>query len=412
MKLFKTSFVIMAAFVMAIALSGYADAFHSGGVAECGGCHSMHSPAPGGVYLLVGTDQSSACLTCHENAADTGPSSYRISTADASLGAGQAPLQRTPGGDFGWLKKTYTWVVRGNLNTEDGATHGHNIIAVDKNYTADTHNTSAPGGVFPSNQLSCVSCHDPHGKYRRNTAGTISTTGLPIKTSGSYNATGNEPSATEAVGVYRLLAGAGYTKDGVTFNGVPAAKVPSTYNKSEALTQTRVAYGVASTGGHSTWGNWCGTCHSAMHSSGNYVHPVDQNLGSAIKTIYDTYVKTGDMTGSNATAFLSLVPFAPNTNSYSSLAGLSGNAATSAGPSTSDQVTCVSCHRAHASGAEYMLRWNNESTFITVNGAYATDPSNGRGRTAAEWQAAYYDRPATTWATFQRGLCNKCHAKD
>ncbi len=40
-------------------------AFHSGGVAECAGCHSMHAPKAGGSFLLVGTDSSSTCLTCH-----------------------------------------------------------------------------------------------------------------------------------------------------------------------------------------------------------------------------------------------------------------------------------------------------------------------------------------------------------
>ncbi len=412
MKLFKTSLVIMAAFVMAIALSGYADAFHAGGVAECGGCHSMHSPAAGGSFLLIGTDQSSTCLSCH---GQSGQSSYHIATPDADMPAGSAPYNETPGGDFGWIKKTYTFVVRGTTNTEEGDTHGHNIVAADKGYTADATNTTAPGGSFPAANLACNSCHDPHGKYRRLNTGAVATTGAPIFTSGSYNGTGNEPTATAAVGVFRLLAGSGYTKSGVTYPGVPAAKVPSTYNASEASTQTRVAYGVANTNGHATWGNWCGTCHPGMHSSGNYVHPVDQNLGSTIKGIYDSYVKSGDATGTNATAFTSLVPFATNSSNYTTLAGLAGRAATSAGPDTADQVMCLSCHRAHASGAEFGLRWNQESTFITVNGAYpdtATDPGNARGKTSAEVQKMYYDRPATTFATYQRVLCNKCHAQD
>ena len=45
-------------------------AFHSGGVAECGGCHSMHSPNPAGTSLLTGSDPSSTCLSCHERAGD------------------------------------------------------------------------------------------------------------------------------------------------------------------------------------------------------------------------------------------------------------------------------------------------------------------------------------------------------
>src|SRR3990172_9398629 len=141
-------FVFLAAAVLALGLGGTAYAFHSGGVAECVGCHSMHSPAAGGTFLLVGTDASSTCLTCHQNAADTGPSSYHVSTAPGSLGSGQAPLQRTPGGDFGWLKKTYNFTVRGTTTTENGATHGHNIIASDFGYVVDPVNSAAPGGTF------------------------------------------------------------------------------------------------------------------------------------------------------------------------------------------------------------------------------------------------------------------------
>ena len=63
---------------------GQAYAFHSGGVAECGGCHEMHNAASAS-FLLVATDASSTCLSCHEHAGDTGPSSYHISTAAADL---------------------------------------------------------------------------------------------------------------------------------------------------------------------------------------------------------------------------------------------------------------------------------------------------------------------------------------
>ncbi|MEW6289050.1 MAG: cytochrome C [Thermodesulfobacteriota bacterium] len=404
--------------LLTLGFTGSAFAFHSGGVAECGGCHSMHSPAAGGTFLLVGTDQSSTCLSCHEHAGDTGPSSYHISTADADMPAGVAPLQRTPGGDFGWLKKTYNFTVRGTANIEEGQTHGHNIIAVDKGYAADTVNSVAPGGTFPANQLACNSCHDPHGKYRRLADGTISKTGAPIVGSGSYD-TSAVPAAGSAVGVYRLLAGAGYTKDGVTYNGVPAAKVPSSYNRTEASTQTRTSYGVATTGGHATWSNWCSTCHPNMHSSGNMVHPVDQGLGSTVATLYGQYVKSGDMTGAAATSFQSLAPFAQNTSDYTALAATAkNNDSQLGGPGGSDQVMCLSCHRAHASGFEYMLRWNNEGEFITYNGSWPgtdstpTVPQFARGRVAAETQAAYYDRPATAFATYQRVLCNKCHAQD
>ncbi|MBE0568707.1 MAG: cytochrome C [Deltaproteobacteria bacterium] len=411
MKVVKVTLLAVLVALVAVGVSTTAYSFHSGGVAECGGCHSMHSPAAGGSFLLVGSDQSSACLTCHEGPTLSG---YHVSTSPSALGAGQAPVNRTPGGDFGWLKKDYTFAIRGSVVNESGATHGHNIIADDFLYTIDPENATAPGGTFPSAQLACNSCHDPHGQYRRLTGNIISKTGAPIMASGSYNGAGNEPTATEAVGVYRLLAGAGYTKDGVTFLGVPAAKVPSSYNRTEASTQTRVAYGVNTASGHVNWGTWCSTCHPGMHSSGNYVHPNDESLGSTIASLYNSYVKTGDATGDIATSFSSLNPFA-TAGDYAALATASG---TTTGPGTSDQVMCLSCHRAHASGFEYMLRWEQEYEFITKAGTYGgtdvtpTDNALSRGRTNAEKVASYYDRPATVFATYQRVLCNKCHAKD
>ncbi len=414
MKAVRYGFLVLVAVVAVAGMSGTAYAFHSGGVAECGGCHSMHSPAPGGSYLLIGTDQSSTCLSCHE----ASPGSYHISTPETTLAPGVPPTQMTPGGDFAWLKKTYTFVVRGNTVTEEGETHGHNIIANDFNFVQASE-AAAPGGTFPTSQLACNSCHDPHGQYRRLANGTISKTGGPIYSSGSYGA---QPTATEAVGVYRLLAGAGYTKDGVTFNGVPAAVVPSTYNRAETVTQTRAAYGVATTGGQITWGNWCGTCHPGMHSSGNYVHPIDEGLGSTIASIYNNYVKTGDNTGvftaDPGGPYSSLTPFAENTDDYTVLAAHAKNDNSYlTGPGSTDQVMCLSCHRAHASGWEFGLRWNMEGEFMTYNGLYpGTD--NGapvqfaRGRLAVETARAYYDRPVTAFATYQRVLCNKCHNKD
>jgi predicted CXXCH cytochrome family protein len=420
MKIVKVTLFAMLAALVAVGVSTTAYSFHSGGVAECEGCHSMHSPVSTS-FLLVGTDQSSACLTCHE-----GPtlSSYHVSTT-GTMSAAAFPANMTPGGDFAWLKRTYTF---GTSGIEEGRTHGHNIVAADFGYVADDNNLVAPGGgTFPATQLGCSSCHDPHGQFRRLQTGAIAKTGAPIKASGSYdNVTANEPTATEAVGVYRLLAGNGYTTSTsgvIGYTGVPAAKVPGTYNRSEAATQTRVAYGVSTASGHTSWSNWCATCHPDMHSSGNIVHPVDQGLGATVAGLYGQYVKSGDMTGTPATSYLSLAPFASMSADYTVLAGLAKNDDSAlGGPASSDQVMCLSCHRAHASGFVEMLRFDQGYEFTTKGGQYVGSdnpevtgsraPNQHRGRTNAEWQRAYYERPATNFATYQRVLCNKCHAKD
>ena len=56
-----------------------------------------------------------------------------------------------------------------------------------------------------------------------------------------------------------------------------------------------------------------------------------------------------------------------------------------------------------------MLRWYMGSEFVTEEGDYVME---SRGRTVSEAAAVYYDRPATQFATYQRVLCNKCHAQD
>ncbi len=412
--------ILAAAAIFSLATAGSPQAFHSGGVAECTGCHSMHSPKAGGSYLLIGTDPSSTCLSCHMVPGNLTPSSYHIATADADMGAGKSPIQRTPGGDFGWLRKSYTMTIRSVTSTEYGQTHGHNIVAADTPFVADPDNVTAPGGTFASANLGCESCHDPHGGVRRLSTGVyanvIHTPGAnnaPVIGSGSYNNSA-APAAGQAVGAYRLLRGLGDSSQGVVFSGVAIAIAPSTYNQSEATNQVRVAYGAS---GINTWGNWCATCHPGMHSSGNYVHPIDQSLSDAVANNYNAYVKSGDLTGSASTSFTSLVPFAENTGDIPTLQAHATNTNSYRnGPGSSDKVMCLSCHRAHASGWPEALRWNMEGEFMIYQGLYpGTDnaaSSYARGRLAVETQAAYYDRPVTAFATYQRVLCNKCHAKD
>jgi hypothetical protein len=325
----------------------------------------------------------------------------------------------TPGGDFGWLKKDYVWNPGWAPQSEDGDTHGHNIIAADFNYLADASNTSTPGGgsIDPTD-LACSSCHDQHSKLRRtDSTGTIVTTGAPIVDSGSY---GRQPITGEAVGVYRLLRGTGSDAGtgGVNYTVPPMAAItPGSYNRSEAVTDTRVAYGAGVS-------DWCATCHPDMHTdSGNLVHPVDQNLFSTIAGNYNSYVGSGDTSGSIGTAYDSLIPFAfDNSTDYAALAlQANSDGSFTDGPASTDRVMCLTCHRAHASGWEYSGRWDLEKELIIVDGEWpGTDatsteaalPTWAKGRSVLERTTAYNDKPATRYATYQRSLCNKCHLKD
>jgi hypothetical protein len=338
------------------------------------------------------------------------------------------PKQLTPGGDFGWLKKSYSWRVSESdltIYTSPGDRHGHNIVAADFLYVADATNSSAPGGNYPANTFSCISCHDPHGKYRRNSDGSIATTGKPIAGGGSF-VSSQDPSTNAAVGVYRLLGGKNYQPRSLAgpyqfVNDPPAAVAPDSPNRAEDITQTRVAYG-------SGMSEWCRNCHPNMHTPAapgptNLVHAA----GSAAKFVqpyldnYNRYISAGNILSmpDPLSSYLSLVPFEEGTTDYADLKAHAKTDDTNlAGPDGASQVMCLSCHRAHASGWDNITRWNAVTSLIVSNGTVSTGSyaqegqayqPYGQGRTETEALRAYYNRPETKFSPMQDTLCNKCH---
>jgi hypothetical protein len=410
-----------------------ADAFHDGSVGECDGCHTMHNSSGGqsmsvnalppfmaNPYLLQGSDSSSVCLKCHQQSGDFGPATYHVSTPSVEMPPGVPPKQLSPAGDFGWLKKSFSWLpaLGQPLGKSDGERHGHNIRSNDFGYAQDTTKSSAPGGSYPSLSLNCISCHDPHGKYRRNQDGTIRTSGQPVKGAGSYD-TSPDPDAFAAVGTYRLLGGAGYfsRSAGSSFSFIhnpPAAVAPEIYNRAENATVTRVAYGAGMS-------DWCRNCHTNMHDDvypTPLKHATSGPLGATLINNYNSYVKTGDVSGFEATSYWSLVPFEIGSSSYPLLKQIVTNTPAK-GPNSADgiaTVMCLTCHRAHASGWDSATRWNTKTEYIVYNGRYSEEGSvyqpYGQGRSEIEAQRAYYDTPVSNFAPLQKTLCNKCHVGD
>jgi len=405
-----------------------AEGFHSGGIGDCIGCHAMHRPEAGqggaradNSMSLSGSDPGSTCLKCHQLSGEKRPVAHLIATADEDMPSGSPPAQLTPGGDFGWLKKSYRW---GSGSGEGGGNspgerHGHNIVAIDYRFSPDAGRVTAPGGSFPASRLSCISCHDPHGRYRRSVDGSIGAGGTPIQASGSYY-TSPDPTGDRAVGVYRLLGGKGYMTtlyDGAPFTADPPAAVsPEEYNRPEEGSDTRVAYGKGMS-------EWCANCHPTLlgGSGGGKTHPAGNNVkfSAPVAANYNAYVGSGNLTGNSATSYSSMVPFELGTADYALLKGTaSPTGGQTAGPRTSSNVMCLSCHRAHASGWDHAMRWNMKTKFLVVNGEYpgvddmSVPPRISQGRTRAETRKTFGDRPPTAYATYQRSLCNKCHAKD
>ncbi len=168
-----------------------------------------------------------------------------------------------------------------------------------------------------------------------------------------------------------------------------------------------------------------------MHSAGNYVHPIDQGLGSTIAAEL-RHVRLLGHHDRRRGLLLQLAD--PVRREHQQLHRPQGHARNNnsqlGGPASVDTVMCLSCHRAHASAFPEALRWYEGNEFITradTSTGLAAYPGNDvpgfmtnsqsiytAGRSVAMWTAGYYGRPAAAFGAggFQRQLCNKCHAKD
>ncbi|HEX9051016.1 MAG TPA: cytochrome C [Anaeromyxobacter sp.] len=387
---------------------------------DCDGCHTMHGKdgSPARPFLMASTDPSSTCLVCHSGMS---PATGHV----FSTNVGGPPDNYTPAGDYAWLLRSYTWTgPGGGVVVSAGERHGHSVVAYDFNLPSDTTYTTAPGGTYPSASLSCISCHDPHGRYRVRSDGSFASSGDPIVASGTYGNNPALPPTTQTYGAYRLLAGRGYQprslSGALSFpNDPPVAIAPPAYNHSEALTDVRVAYG-------SGMSEWCANCHGALHTpavtgTSPYLHPsgARAQLGREA-SIYNAYVRTGDLSGTWATGYTSMVPYEEGTTDRALLAShASSNGSYRIGPSGTENVMCLSCHRAHASGWDHALRWNVGADYIVASGQWpgvdsvgaGAKPEIAQGRTRADTRAAMYDRDPSAYASFQTSLCNKCHAK-
>lgn len=391
----KVYLALTTASIMTLGISGSAMAFHDGGVAKCNGCHSMHQsadakPVAGSTansWLMKGSDASSTCLNCHNGTTKGG---YKIATADGSALAA--------GGDFFWMKTSWA----NGRTTSAADNHGHNIVAKDFGFTADADldNAVAPGGTYAATKLGCTSCHDAHGQVQGGTKQGQK----PIEASGSYGAVPSTPDTI--LGNYRILGDSSYTagsiqNDNFAFNN--DAPVAVALNGSGGYGAS-VAYG-------SGMSEWCANCHAGLlvsnsstgkHPSGNDVK-IDGYAGN-----YNSYVKTGDFTGAQATSYDALVP-------YERGVGATLDPASTAGPvdGTDGNVMCLTCHRAHASAFNNMARFSFDDSLIAEGAVFAAQAEGDFAATAAIY---YKDNTVVdvhaTYGEFQRSLCNKCHAQD
>ena len=381
--LLPTSLFVIAIFTT-LTLPKPCYAFHEIGADNCQGCHIFH-PSQGSQTQnfsieLIGFDSSSTCLRCHAKKGKF----YNVLSNDGST--------YSAGGDFYWLKKTFTWTENGKLYMSTGDNHGHNIVAVEYGLNPDKTLDTSPGGIYPSSALGCTSCHDPHSRMIKDElTGQIS----------AFDPNGDDLNMEPAVGSYRLLGGLGYNGgsglSGFTFKyPAPVAAADSqNWNETDS---NHAAYA-------SGMSEWCSNCHTGF-LSGKGRHPSGKNstLTSAIIFNYNSYEKSGNVSGTQANAYLALVPFESGAIDKWSL-----NPSSTSGPDYGANVMCLTCHRAHATAFENNGRWDFRTTYIADS-----HPKSGDGGSQGndEWNSYYGRDMISEFGLNQRQLCNKCHALD
>ncbi|MCX6832291.1 MAG: hypothetical protein NT028_09195 [candidate division Zixibacteria bacterium] len=339
-------------FAVALMFSSVAYGFHDEGVARCSGCHTMHNsqngvpvdtvPAHvnGNQDLLIRSTPSDVCLTCHI-------------TKHGKVLAGTvlAPPTLYGAGNFVFLLEDNLY--DGRSGTVPGDAAGHNLVAPGNGLAADLtiSGSFGPGGTYPKSAMGCSSCHDPHG----NTS-------------------------------FRMLYGIGHVQAG-NANFTAAAPLADGIDIEAATGESNTNHTAYKSG----MSAWCGNCHGNYHNeaNGRLEHPSGHSLGGEIAGNYDLYNGTAHLiSGSHATAYLAAVSFEDPANTTTSTAG----------PTASSQVSCITCHRAHATSAPDAGRWDFNVTFLSEDGVTSSSypiPS-----------------PYGPDVKIQRSLCNKCHVKD
>jgi len=329
---------------MLLFTSGPAQAFHEGGVASCGGCHVVHNsvdgrpvdPGPGNNYQLIAENATDVCLMCHAEGAGS------VMGIDPL-----APPPELGAGNFVFLlEDNINDSPDGRVETILGHRAGHSIVAPSRGLLPDLRYATAPGGTFPASEMGCTSCHDPHG---RDTFRMLNSAGNVQGRTGTffYN-------APEAIGIDLRSAGEERERHSAYLSGMS---------------------------------DWCRNCHGRYHedASSDFEHPVDRPLGSEVEQRYNSY--DGDdnpIAGSRSTAYLPQVPFEDDASEITSTEG----------PTAVSRITCLTCHRAHASSAPSAGRWDFNVSLLVDDGV----------------ESGSWPIPNPYGNPNQGSLCFKCHA--
>ena len=330
MKTTKINMYVRSALAAMICLTlfGFTSA-HAKVTGQCGNCHTMHN-SQGGTHQMLnpgidGTDPKPAltrgsCVGCHTGDPAADSVTPFVNTATA-------PTTALAGGNFYWA-------------TQEGA-KGHNVKGI-PGMLADPVLTDAPGNTASTDSCATDNCHNSLFKATEVATGCEGCHLAPAHH--ATQQTAGAP-ALAANGYFRFLSGcpdgSAGTKgvEGIEDNDWQYTKGNLDHNEYLG----NAAGSKTGTGGMGANGNtmtgYCTGCHGNFHvqsdGNSNWIrHPSDAVIPNSGE--YQHY-----------TAYDPDVPVARPT-----LTAVTGIVT----PGT-DMVMCLSCHKAHGSEHDDMLRW-------------------------------------------------------
>ena len=296
----------------------------------CSDCHTMHFSQDGdsSAFDVTSPQQSllnTTCIGCHSSTDDT--------TIDTSMGGatpivfnnGTAPATPLSGGNFYWVKAT-----------DDRM--GHNVI--DTSAAADaTLGVTPPGGtILDGTRMSCAGTTGCHGD--RTIVGSGKSGGSDTAAiSGAHHTAGTTVDGSTVGKSYRFLYGITgtedsdweYTKSSTDHNVYQGANRSDDDSTLSAAEQTTVS-------------SLCAQCHTNFHNGDT--DPVDGSVWGTPWVRHPTdFDMSTDLNSPNIeypTTYNTDIPIA-----YSDVS-----------TKTDEIVMCISCHRAHGSPNESILRWD------------------------------------------------------
>ncbi len=324
----------------------------------CVNCHTMHN-SQGGTNMILNTtiDGTSggahgggypsltrgSCVGCHTGANDgTNVRPYVYNTSAPTYGS-----DTLAGGNFFWA-------------TLDGA-KGHNVKGIPA-MSADVDLTAAPGDVFG---LGCAtSCHatlfTPIG-----VGGDPLNTGcegchLAPKHHAPQQANQGDP-ALEANGYFRFLSGhmsgSTYGVEGIEDADWQYTEAAGDHNEYLGATNVHTGAGGFTNIQENTMTAYCTGCHGNFHwqldGNANWIrHPSDAVLPTTGEySLYTVYDPIAPVARPDLTAIAATGTVVPGT----------------------DMVMCLSCHRAHGSPYNDMVRWEYETETVAGGGGASDD---------------------------------------